>query len=159
MKPKVTSQSKDTTLLGTTRHDELLIIKWMSFLNSNTLPAAAGVILPLTGIPLAVRKNVQDCLRAFYKDCQVLEDHLASSSSGTASEGTGTRKYFVGEQLTVADLFAAGVVQFVATVFHRALKAEYPRLWEWFCQMYETPAFREVAGELVLLDLPVPELE
>ncbi|KAK4139320.1 glutathione S-transferase [Dichotomopilus funicola] len=151
------SQSKTTTLLGATRHDEFLILKWMSLLNSNTLPAAAGVILPLTGVPLAVRKNVQDCLRAFYKDCRLLEDHL--SSSDATSAGAGARKYFVGEQLTVADLFAAGVVQFVATVFHRVLKAEYPRLWEWFCRVYETPVFREVAGELVLLDLPVPELE
>ncbi|KAK4141033.1 glutathione S-transferase [Dichotomopilus funicola] len=143
----VASQSDTTTLLGTTRRDGFLIQKWMSLINSNTLPAVGGILMPLMGIQLAVRKNTQDCLRAFYADCKLLDAHLTE------------RKYLVGEGLTVADLFAVSMLQFAVSVFHRVLKAEYPQLWEWFGRVYETPVLKEAAGELKLLDLPMPELE
>jgi elongation factor 1-gamma len=119
----------------------------MSLVNSDMLPAIGGVILPLIGKPLTVRRNSQDCLRAFYTDCKLMDDHLKGG------------QYLVGNQLTVADLFAVSELQFAVMVFHKVLRAEYPRLWEWFQQVWETPMFKDVAGELQLLNVPIPTLE
>ena len=64
MRRKVTAQSDTTTLLGSTRRDYHDIIRWMSMANSDMLPAIGGVILPLIGRHLAVRKNKEDCIWA-----------------------------------------------------------------------------------------------
>ena len=142
-----TSQSDTTTLLGANRRDYYNIIKWMSLANSDLLPAIGGVILPLIGRPLDVRKDTQDCLRAFYKDCRLMENHLQKS------------RYLVGDQLTLADLFTVGMLVFAFMVFHKVLHVEYPRLTEWFNEVYEMPMFKDVAGDLHLLDVPFPALQ
>jgi elongation factor 1-gamma len=143
---KVTSQSDTTTLLGSSRRDYYNILKWMSLANSDLLPAIGGVILPLIGRHLAVRKNSEDCLRAFYMDCKLLENHLQKN------------KYLIGDQLTLADFFTVGMLVFAFMVFHKVLHAEYPRLTEWFNEIYETPMFKDVTGDLHLLDVPFPTL-
>ena len=143
---KVTSQSDTTTLLGANRRDYFNIQRWMSIANSDLLPAIGGVILPLLGKPQIVRKNSEDCLRAFYTDCRLLETHLQK------------HQYLVGDQVTLADYFVVGVLVFAVMVFHKVLYKEYPRLMEWFEEVYEVPMFKEVAGELHLLDLPYPTL-
>lgn len=43
-------------------------------------------------------------------------------------------------------------------VFHKVLHVEYKRLTEWFNAVYEVPMFKDVAGELHLLDVPLPKL-
>lgn len=118
----------------------------MSLANSDLLPAIGGVILPLIGRRLAVRKNSEDCLRAFYTDCKLLEKHLQMN------------KYLIGDQLTLADFFTVSMLVFAFMVFHKVLHAEYPRLTEWFNGVYETPMFKDVAGELHLLNVPFPTL-
>ena len=144
--PKVTSQSDTTTLLGSSRRDYFEILKWMSLANSDLLPAIGGVILPLIGQYLAVRKNTEDCLRAFYTDCKLLEDRLQKN------------KYLIGDQLTLADFFTVGTLVFAFVVFHKVLHAEYPRLTEWFNEIYEMPMFKDVAGDLHLVNVPYPTL-
>lgn len=121
----------------------------MSRTNSDLLPAIGGVILPLLGRDLAVRKNSQDCLRAVYANCQLLDSHLAR-------EG---RRYLVGDALTLGDLFTAGCLVFAFAVFHRRLREDYPALTEWFLRVYHEPMFLAVAGELRLLDIPTPALD
>lgn len=142
----VTSQSDTTTLLGTNRRDYYNILKWMSLANSDLLPAVGGVIVPLFGKHLAVRKNTDDCLKAFYADCKVLDDHLKE------------REYLVGGGLTLADLFTAGTLVFPFAVFHKVLLRQYPQLADWFHKVYGTPMFKEVSGNLQLLDIPFPSL-
>ena len=118
----------------------------MSLANSDLLPAIGGVILPLMGKTLAVRKNSEDCLRAFYADCKVLESQLQKT------------RYLVGEQPTLADYFTVGTFVFGFAFFHKVLSTEYPRLTEWFKEVYEAPMFKDVAGEMRLLDVPIPTL-
>ena len=120
----------------------------MSFANSDLLPVIGGVILPLIGKPLAVRKNSEDCLRTFHTGCKVLESRLRES------------KYLVGEQQgpTLADFFTVGTFVFAYAVFYEVLRKSYPRLVEWFEEVYEMPMFKDVAGDLRLLDVPVPTL-
>ncbi|ERF68105.1 hypothetical protein EPUS_06916 [Endocarpon pusillum Z07020] len=142
----ITSQSDTTTLLGSSRRDYYEILRWMSLANSDLLPAIGGVVLPLIGKHLAVRKNTEDCLRAFYTDCKLLENHLQKN------------KYLVGDQLTLADFFTVGTIVFAFVVFHKVLHAEYPRLTEWFNEIYEMPMFKDVAGDLHLANIPYPTL-
>lgn len=118
----------------------------MSLANSDLLPAIGGVVLPLFGKHLAVRKNTEDCLRAFYTDCKLLEKHLQEN------------KYLVGDRLTLADFFTVGTIMFAFVVFHKVLHADYPRLTEWFNEIYETPMFKDIAGDLHLANVPYPTL-
>ena len=118
----------------------------MSLVNSDLLPAQGGVILPLIGRHETVRKNREDSLRALHKDFQVLENRLQKT------------RYLVGEQLTLADYFAVGMLVFSFMIFHKTLAADYPRLTEWFHEVHEVPMFKEVAGDLRLLDMPFPTL-
>ncbi|KAI0595133.1 glutathione S-transferase [Biscogniauxia sp. FL1348] len=143
----ITSQNDNTTLLGSTRRDYYDILKWMSFANSDLLPAQGGVILPLIGRHVTIRMDSEDSLRAFYQACRVLDHRLRA------------HRYLVGEQEpTLADFFVVGMIAFGFMVFHRELKAEYPGLSDWFFRVYEVPFFKEVAGPLHLLDIPAPTL-
>ena len=105
-----TSQSDNTTLLGSTRRDYYNILKWMSLANSDLLPAQGGVILPIIGRPETIRKNTEDYLRALHKNFRLLESQLQKT------------KYLVGEQLTLADFFAVGMLVFSFMVFHKMLQ-------------------------------------
>lgn len=118
----------------------------MSLANSDLLPAIGGVILPLLGRPVDVRKNSEDCLRIFHTDCRLLESHLQKN------------RYLIGDQLTLADFFTVGMLVFAFMVFHKVFHAEYPRLTEWFNEVYEVPMFKDVAGGLHLLNVPFPTL-
>ena len=143
------SQSDNTKLLGSTRQEYYEIIKWMSLANSDLLPAIGGIILPLIGRPIDVRKDKGDCLRIVYRDCELLETHLQG------------QKYLVGDRITLADFFAVGVLVGAFMVFHKVLHAKHPRLTEWFNEVYALPSFKSIAGELRLLDIPAaafPEL-
>jgi len=142
----VTAQCDTTTLLGSSRRDYYDIQRWMSMANSELLPNIGGVILPLLGRHMAIRKNGEDCLRAFHADCKLLEKHLQKN------------RYLVGGQRTLADFFVVGTLVFAYMVFHKVFEAEYPRLAEWFVEIYEVPMFKDVAGELHLLDMPFPTL-
>ncbi|KAI1504048.1 glutathione S-transferase [Biscogniauxia marginata] len=143
----ITSQNDKTTLLGSTRRDYYDILKWMSFANSDLLPAQGGVILPLFGRHVTIRMDREDSLRAFYKACRMLDDRLH------------THQYLVSEEVpTLADFFVVGMLVFGFMVFHRILKDKYPNLSDWFLRVYEVPFFKEVAGPLHLLDVPVPTL-
>lgn len=118
----------------------------MSRANSDLLPAVGGVILPLIGRPVPVRMNGEDCLRAFYQHCGLLEGRLRAS------------RYLVGGEPTLADFFTVAMLVFPFMVFHEVLHKEYGRLTEWFNEVYEVPMFKDVAGDLHLLDVPFPRL-
>ncbi|RYP10919.1 hypothetical protein DL764_000355 [Monosporascus ibericus] len=141
-----TSQNEKTTLFGQGRLDHLNVMRWMSFANSEFLPNIGGVLLPLLGRHQIVRKNSDDCLREFHRDCAYLERHLKD------------RKYLIAEQLTLADLFTVGTMIFAVKVFHPVLNEKYPHLMEWFHSVYEEPMFKEVVGELELFNMPYPKL-
>lgn len=94
-----------------------------------------------------MRKNTQDCLCALHADLKLLEGHLEHN------------RYLVADQMTLADPFTAGTMVFGVMVFHAMLRDKYPRVLEWFLEVYEIPVFKDVVGELNLLDLPVPALE
>lgn len=143
---KVTSQSDTTTLLGSSRRDYFDILKWMSFANSELIPSIGGCTLPLIGRRMPIRSNSEDSLRFMHLNCKLTDNHLKTS------------RYLVGERLTIADFFMVGSITGAFRVFHKVLKPEYPSLTRWFDEVYHEPMYKEVAGDLVLLDLPFPTL-
>ncbi|EOA85732.1 elongation factor EF-1 gamma subunit [Exserohilum turcicum] len=143
----IASQDAESTLMGNSRKDYYSILKWLSLANSDLLPAIGGIILPLLGLPIAVRKNTRDCLAAVHANFKLLEAHLQDSN------------YLVGDEVTVADLFTAGTMVFGVIVLHAMLRDRYPRVWEWFHDVHVIPEFRDVVGELRFLNVPVPALE
>ena len=144
--PKVTSQSDTTTLLGSSRRDYLNILRWMSFANSEFIPSIGGCILPLIGRRQQIRSNGEDCLRALHLNSKITDNHLK------------TRRYLVGEQLTLADFFTVGLITGAFVIFHKVLNSEYPSMARWFHEVYNEPMYKEVAGDLPLYDLPYPTL-
>ncbi|KAK3210409.1 hypothetical protein GRF29_44g2658545 [Pseudopithomyces chartarum] len=95
----VTSQSPTTPLLGHTPTSPYEIQKWLSFANSDLLPAIGGIILPLLRLHNAVQKDVQDCLRALHADLALLQNHLQGN------------KFLLGDEITIADYFVIPPVE------------------------------------------------
>ena len=118
----------------------------MSIANSEFIPSIGGCVLPLIGGRQIVRKNEQDCLRVLHRNCKITDEHLK------------TTRYLIGEQLTVADLFTVGMLSPAFMVFHKVFHTEYPTLTRWFYDVYNIPMYKEVAGDLPLLDLPLSTL-
>ncbi|KAI0182300.1 glutathione S-transferase [Xylaria flabelliformis] len=139
------------TLYRSSKRDYYEILRWMSFANCDFMPAIGGCILPLIGRPVTIRKKTDDCLRAMYKHCQVMDDHLALSAnnnkdSNNDDNGFGSG-YLVGEKLTVADIFVASLLFGLFKVFHPVVHEKYPSLTRWFYAQCEMPMFKDVAGE------------
>ncbi|KAL8718835.1 MAG: hypothetical protein Q9225_004080 [Loekoesia sp. 1 TL-2023] len=135
-----------TALYCSTRRDYYDIIKWMSFSNSDMLPCIGACILPLIGRQQVVRQNGEDSLRALHKHWTIFDNHLK------------THQYLVGNDFTIADFFVVGLLGGAFRVFHKILHAEYKAMTRWFYEVYNIPMYKDVAGEIQLMDLPVPTL-
>ncbi|KAI1318234.1 glutathione S-transferase [Xylariaceae sp. FL0255] len=142
----VASQSDTTTLLGSTRRDYYDIVRWMSFVNCDFMPAIGGCILPLIGRRVKIHKDTNDCLRAMYEHCDLTNDHLT------------TNRYLVGDKLTVADVFMTSLLFGLFKVFHPVVHEKYPSLTRWFYEVYDMPMFKGVVGEFEHVNLDYPKL-
>jgi elongation factor 1-gamma len=121
----------------------------MSFANSELMANIGGVILPLVGRYQPVRMDKEDCLRRFHMDCARLESHLQQNN----------RRYLVGDELTIADLFTVGCMLFGVKVFYKLMLDKYPRTTSWFLEIHHLPIMKDVLGEFEPLHIPVPELK
>lgn len=98
MSPIVTAQNEKTTLLGKTKQDYAQILRWMSFANTEILSPLGAWFRPLVGRDQYNKKNVDTAQATALKAIGVLEKHLLSQT------------YFVGERLTLADLFVTSII-------------------------------------------------
>ena len=118
----------------------------MSLANSDLLPAIGALTLPLVGDRPQVRKNTEDCIKSLYTDCQVLDNQLAKT------------KYLIGDNITLADYFTVGTMQFGVMVYHKEWDTKYPHMMKWYREIFEMQMFKEVVGGLHLIDIPHPTL-
>lgn len=118
----------------------------MSFANSELLPSIGGCILPLIGRRQVIRTNIDDSLRSLHKNFRLTDNHLV------------TNKYLIGEQLTIADFFTVSMLFGAFMVFHEVLQRDYRAITRWFYEVYDMPMYKDVAGDLPLLELPYPTL-
>ena len=106
----------------------------MSFFNAEVLPAAAGYFSPIIGRGQFNKKAGEDHLAYTYKLFDVVENHLLINT------------FLVGERLTLADLFAAGIAQ---RCFEYILDAKWreanPNTTRWFNTITNQPIYSEVA--------------
>jgi elongation factor 1-gamma len=139
----VTSQNEKTTLLGKTKQDYASILKWMSYANTEVLPTLAGAYRPLLGLDPYNKKNVEDSTKAAQKTVDVLEEHLLHNT------------YLVGERITLADLFAAGIISRGFQYFYdKKWRSANPNVTRWFETVVNQPIYSAVASKLDFLDTP-----
>jgi elongation factor 1-gamma len=140
----ITSQNEKTTLLGKTKQDYASILKWMSYFNSEVVPTLAGWLRPLLGRDPYNKRNVEDSQKAALKAVSVVEEHLLHNT------------YLAGERVTLADLFAAGIIsrgfQFL---FGKKWRSENPNVTRWLETIYNQPIYSAVVDKLVLIDEPL----
>lgn len=137
----VTSQNPQTTLLGHSKQDNADIVRWMSFANNEVLPPLAGWFAPLIGRAAYIKSQVAKSRTQTLKAVQVLEDHLHA------------RTFLVGERVTLADLFAVGIVgRAFQYVLDRKWREGHPNVTTWFETVHNVPYYAAVAGEMVLTE-------
>ncbi|KAI6782871.1 Elongation factor 1-gamma-like protein [Emericellopsis cladophorae] len=139
----VTSQNEKTTLLGKTKQDYASILKWMSFFNSEVLPPLGGWFRPLLGLDPYNKKSVEDSSARTLKAIKTVEAHLLRHT------------YLVGDRITLADLFAAGIItRGYQYLFGKAWRQEYPNVTRWYETVINQPIYSAVAEKLEFLDEP-----
>ncbi|KAK3501531.1 putative translation elongation factor eEF-1, gamma chain [Neurospora crassa] len=139
----VASQNEKTTLLGKTKQDYASILKWLSFFNTEVLPPLAGWYRPLLGKAPYNKKAVEDAQATALKAISVAEAHLKNNT------------FLVGERITLADLFATGIIaRGFEFFFDKAWREQYPNVTRWYTTVYNQPIYSAVAPPFALLDTP-----
>ncbi|KAH9221176.1 40S ribosomal protein S3aE [Leptodontidium sp. 2 PMI_412] len=137
----ITSQNEKTTLLGKTKQDYAAILKWMSFFNTEILPTLGGWFRPLIGRDPYNKKSVDESSKAALKAVSVVEEHLQNNT------------YLAGERITLADLFAAGIIsrgfQFF---FDKTWRSANPNVTRWYETVYNQPIYSAVVDPLAFID-------
>ncbi|KAI9677554.1 MAG: hypothetical protein M1817_006508 [Caeruleum heppii] len=137
----ITSQNEKTTLLGKTKQDYASILRWMSFANQDVLMSLGGWFLPLVGRAPYNKKSVEDSQKSTGKAMAALEKHLLIHT------------FLVGERITLADLFTAGIVaRGFQYVFDKNWRQQNPNATRWYETVSNQPVYSAVAGKLSFID-------
>jgi elongation factor 1-gamma len=115
----------------------------MSFFNSEVLPKLGAWFRPLLGKDAYNKKAVDDAQKAALQTISVVEAHLRDNT------------YLVGERITLADIFAAGLIsRGFEYFFGTEWRQQNPNVSRWFETVYNQPIYSAVAPEFSLLDAP-----
>ena len=113
----------------------------MSFANTEVLPALGGWFRPLVGRDPYNKKNVDDSMKAALKAVNVLEQHLLVNT------------FLVGERITLADLFTAGLItRGFQYFFDKKWRSENPNVTRWYETVYNQPIYSAVVDKLAFID-------
>ncbi len=128
----------------------------MSFANSEILPALGGWFNPLIGRQPFVKEQVDANQNATLHRFQILEDHLASNQIAVRGDGA---VYLVGDSLTLADLFVAGIAAGAFMFFlDGEWRKEHPACTEWFERVAGLEIMEAVVGKAVLTEQMMPSV-
>ncbi|KAF2104157.1 hypothetical protein NA57DRAFT_29693, partial [Rhizodiscina lignyota] len=137
----LTSQNEKTTLLGKTKKDYASILRWMSFSNTELLPALGGWFRPLVGRDPYNKKSVEDHRITALKNIKVLEEHFLVNT------------YFVGERLTLADLYVVSqVYRGYQYVLDKKFREEHPNVTRWYETVYNQDIYKSVAPKFEMCE-------
>jgi len=140
----LTAQNEKTTLLGKTKQDYASILRWMSYMNHEMLPALGDWFRPLIGRVAYNKKSVDEAEKVTYKKVGVLEKHLVHHT------------FLVGERLSVADLFACSLIaRGYEFVFGKEFRAQYPNVTRWYDLIHHQEIMSSVLGEVKYIDEPL----
>ena len=113
----------------------------MSFANQEILPALASWFRPLIGRDPYNKKNVDDGQKKALKSVSVLEEHLL------------VHTFLVGERITLADLFTAGVIaRGFQYFFDKKWREQNPNVTRWYETVYNQPIYSAIVGKLEFID-------
>jgi elongation factor 1-gamma len=113
----------------------------MSFFNSEVIPKIGGYFQPIIGKEPYNRKNVEDSLAGVYKAIDVVEKHLLINT------------FLVGERLTLADIFAAGIAQRgFQYIFDKKWRSSNPNVTRWFETVANQPIYKDVMPDVIYTD-------
>jgi len=113
----------------------------MSFANHEILPTISSSFRPLIGRDPYNKKNVTESIEAAMKAVSVLNEHLL------------VHTFLVGERITLADLYTAGVLsRGFQYFFDKKWRAENPNVTRWYETVYHQPIYSAVVGQLEYID-------
>jgi elongation factor 1-gamma len=130
---------RDTELCGRTFFESGQVDAWVDFSSHQVEVPASLIVFPVLGfVPYKKPADVQ-AWADLTKALDAMETHLQF------------RTYFVGEQVTLADISLASALFLPMTlVLDGELRAGYPCLTRWFLTCVNQPAFAAVLGEVNL---------
>jgi elongation factor 1-gamma len=115
----------------------------MSYFNSEVLPKLGGWFRPLLGRDPYNKKAVEDAQKAALQAISVVEAHLRDNT------------YLVGERITLADIFATGIIsRGFEFFFDKEWRQKNPNVSRWYETVYNQPIYSAVVPQLALLDTP-----
>ena len=113
----------------------------MSFANSEALPAIGGYFRPILGQDPYNKRNVDDALKATNQALKVLDEHLL------------VHTFLVGERITLADLFVAGLLsRGFQYIFDKKWREEKPNVSRWYETVAHQPIYSTVAPKFEFID-------
>ncbi len=117
----------------------------MSYANHEVLPSLASWFRPLLGIDPYNKKNVEDAKAKALKAVSVLDEHLL------------VHTFLVGERITLADLFAVGMLsRGFQYVFDKQWREEHPNVTRWYETVYNQPIYSAVVDKLEFIETAIP---
>ncbi|KAL8999553.1 MAG: hypothetical protein Q9169_001642 [Polycauliona sp. 2 TL-2023] len=139
----VTSQDEKTTLFGQTKQDYINILKWMSFFNTEIIIPMVEQYLPLVGI------------RPYSKDTVDTYEKMTQAAVNVVEEHLGDRTFLVGENITLADVFCAGMIAFGFQFFYgRSWREANRNVSRWFEDIVNEPMYAAVTQKVEFLEEP-----
>ena len=119
----------------------------MSFVNQEVLPPLGGWFRPIIGKDPFNKKSMEDSKKAALKAMRVLEEHLWVNT------------FLVGERLSLADLFAAGLIaRGFQYHFDKKWRQENPNVTRWYETVYNQPIYSAVVDKLSFIDEAIKEV-
>jgi elongation factor 1-gamma len=113
----------------------------MSYFNAEVLPTLGGWFRPLIGKDPYNKKNVEDSSKAALKAVSVLEEYLSNNT------------YLVGERITLADMFCAGIIsRGFQYFFDKKWRSDNPNVTRWYETVYNQPIYSAVVDKLSFID-------
>lgn len=132
-------------LLGKNPEEYALILRWLSFANSEILPTAAQVFRPLLGDGFPYnKKSIEDHSKLLDQQLSILETRLASYT------------YLVGERLTFADVFVALLINKpFKTIWGKEWRSAHPNVVRWFKTIIAGKIVAAVLPDFEFIDKPI----
>ena len=113
----------------------------MSFANHEVVPALGGWFRPLVGRDPYNKKNVDESSKSALKAVSVLNEHLL------------VHTYLVGERITLADLFTAGLISpGFKYFFDKQWREDNLNVTRWYETVCNQPIYSDVAGKFDFID-------
>ena len=115
----------------------------MSFFNTEIIIPMVEQYLPLTGIRPYNKDTVTTYAKMTQAAVDVVEEHLTN------------RTFLVGEELTLADIFCAGIIAFGFQFFYgRSWREAKPNVSRWYQNIVNQPMYSAVTRKVELLEEP-----